>query len=50
MVCLSGYSYFIVNKKEFVDCDLAVELVRYMEWIGEDQFARGETYDFMVNV
>ena len=43
-----GYSYFIMNKHYSGDCDLAIELVRYMEWIGEDEFARAEIRDFKV--
>lgn len=44
-----GYSYFIVDMyEEESDCDLAVELVRYIEWIGEDEFARDEVTDFKV--
>ena len=43
-----GYSYFIVDMFEVDNCDLAVELVRYIEWIGEDEFARDEVTDFKV--
>ena len=43
-----GYSYFIVDKHEEDNCDLAMEMVRYIEWIGNDDFARDEVTDFKV--
>ena len=43
-----GYSYFIVDKYEEDNCDLAMEMVRYIEWIGNDDFARDEVTDFKV--
>ncbi|XP_064641563.1 retinal guanylyl cyclase 1-like isoform X2 [Lineus longissimus] len=37
---IAAYSYFIVYKTGMKDCDAAIELVRFIEWAFNDEFAR----------
>ena len=37
-----GYSYFIVRMHEMPDCELAVELVRYIHWLSTNTYADAE--------
>ena len=45
----TSYSYFIIHMAEMYDCEIAIELVRYILWILDDESAQDQALDFKMS-